>query len=85
MLKTYLIILNLTAFLLCGLDKWKAVRGRWRIPEKTLLLAAAFGGSAGLLCGMYLFRHKTRHKVFTLGIPLILAAQIGIAAWVMMR
>lgn len=85
MLKSYLIILNLAAFLLCGLDKRKAVRGRWRIPEKTLLLAAAFGGSAGLLCGMYLFRHKTRHKAFTIGVPLILAVQIGAVAWVMMQ
>lgn len=72
----YLIIVNAAAFLLMLADKQKAKRGAWRIPEKTLIGAAAIGGSIGALCGMYLFRHKTKRLKFTLGIPLILAVQI---------
>ena len=56
-------------------DKWKAKKNRWRIRESTLLIVAALGGSIGSLAGMYLFRHKTQHLKFTLGVPLILAAQ----------
>ena len=72
----YLIIVNAATFLLMLADKQKAKRGAWRIPEKTLIGAAAIGGSIGALCGMYLFRHKTKHLKFTLGIPLILAVQV---------
>lgn len=57
------------------IDKRKAKKNRWRIRESTLLLVAALGGSIGSLTGMYLFRHKTLHLKFTLGIPLILAGQ----------
>ncbi len=81
----YLAAVNGIAFLLCGIDKWKARRERWRIPEKTLFLSAIAGGSVGFLLGMQLFRHKTKHKSFTIGIPLILALQIGLAAWLLMR
>ena len=81
----YLAAVNGIAFLLCGIDKWKARRERWRIPEKTLFLSAILGGSVGFLLGMPLFRHKTKHKSFTIGIPLILALQIGLAAWLLMR
>ncbi len=81
----YLIFINLLALLLCGLDKYKARRDRWRIPEKTLFLSAILGGSVGFLLGMKLFRHKTRHKSFTIGMPLILAAQLGLTAWILMR
>ena len=81
----YLAAVNGIAFLLCGIDKWKARRERWRIPEKTLFLSAIAGGSVGFLLGMQLFRHKTKHKSFTIGIPLILALQIGFAAWLLMR
>ena len=72
----YLIIVNAAAFLLMLADKLKAKRGAWRIPEKTLIGIAAIGGSIGALCGMYTFRHKTKHLKFTLGIPLILAVQV---------
>ena len=64
-------------------DKWKAKKNRWRIRESTLLTVAALGGSIGSLAGMYLFRHKTQHLKFTLGIPLILAAQCLIAVVLM--
>ena len=80
----YLLIVNAVAFLLMLIDKQKARRKLWRIPEATLLLSAAIGGSIGALAGMYTFRHKTKHLKFTLGVPAILAAQIG-AVFLMLR
>lgn len=79
----YLLIINAAGFLLMLVDKWKAKKNRWRIRESTLLLVAALGGSVGSLAGMYLFRHKTQHLKFTLGIPLILAAQCFVVVLVM--
>ena len=73
----YLLAANVAAFLVFGIDKWKAVKGRWRIPEKTLLLFAAAGGSPGALAGMFVFHHKIRKPLFYLGVPLILLLQIG--------
>lgn len=75
----YLLIVNAAAFLLMLVDKQKAKRKLWRIPEATLLLSAAIGGSIGSLAGMYTFRHKTKHLKFTLGVPAILIAQIAAA------
>lgn len=72
----YLLIINAAAWLLMLADKRRAVKKRWRIRESTLMGCAALGGSIGALAGMYTFRHKTKHLKFTLGIPLILAAQI---------
>ena len=79
----YLLIINALAFLLMLVDKWKAKKNRWRIRESTLMLVAALGGSVGSLLGMYAVRHKTQHLKFTVGIPLILAAQCLIAVLVM--
>lgn len=79
-LRLYLLLINAAAFLLMLADKRKARRGAWRIPEKTLLSAAALGGSVGAIAGMYLFRHKTKHPKFYIGLPLILAAQLAAAA-----
>ena len=62
-------------------DKFKARKNLWRIPEKTLFLVAALGGSIGSLLGMYLVRHKTQHLTFTLGMPLILALQVVAVVW----
>ena len=73
----YLLIVNAAAFLLMLTDKHKARKKLWRIPESTLLLSAAIGGSIGALAGMYAFRHKTRHLKFTLGVPAILILQIA--------
>lgn len=73
----YLVIINLMTFIAYGMDKRKAKKGKWRIPEKTLLLFAVLGGSVGALLGMYLFHHKTKHAKFTIGVPVILALQIG--------
>ena len=82
-LPLYLITINAVGFLLMLADKSKAKRGAWRIPESTLMAVAAAGGSVGSLIGMQLFRHKTRHIKFTLGIPLILAIQIISAIFLM--
>ena len=76
----YLLIINAAGFLLMLSDKRKAVKHLWRISERTLLTAAALGGSIGCLTGMYLLRHKTNHLKFTLGIPSILAIQMIIFA-----
>ena len=83
LLSFYLLIINALGFLLMLVDKWKAKKNRWRVRESTLLLIAALGGSVGSLLGMYLFRHKTLHLKFTVGIPLILAAQCFIVVLVM--
>lgn len=83
LLSFYLLIINALGFLLMLVDKWKARKNRWRVRESTLLLIAALGGSVGSLAGMYLFRHKTRHLKFTLGIPLILAGQCIAAVLIM--
>ncbi|WP_294497148.1 DUF1294 domain-containing protein [uncultured Gemmiger sp.] len=72
---------NLAGLALMGCDKSRARHGRWRIPEKVLFLTAVLGGSLGCWAGMYLFRHKTRHWYFVVGMPLILACQVGLAAW----
>ena len=77
-LTAYLVLVNAAALALMLTDKKKARRGAWRIPEATLLGIAVFGGSIGVIIGMYLFRHKTRHRKFSLGLPLILAVQIGL-------
>ncbi len=79
---TYLAFVNLAGFFLMGLDKWKAKHKKWRISEKTLFLAAIVGGSIGTWAGMYVFRHKTRHWYFTVGMPLILVLQAG-AVWLL--
>jgi len=72
----YLAGVNLTGFVIMGIDKWKAKKQAFRIPEATLFLIAIIGGSIGSLIGMYTFRHKTRHMTFVIGMPLILALQI---------
>ncbi len=76
LLYAYLVIMNAMGFLIMLADKKKAQQGRWRISESTLISIAVLGGSIGSLLGMKLFRHKTKHLKFTLGIPLILALQI---------
>ena len=81
----YLIIINLLAFLLMGLDKRKAKRHKWRIPEKTLFLSAIIGGSIGALLGMQVFRHKTKHASFRIGMPCILIVQLGLAVYILSR
>lgn len=84
-LTIYFVFINVLTFLLYGIDKWKARRGKWRIPEETLIWLAIVGGSIGALLGMYLFRHKTKHKKFTLGIPAIFLIQMGLFYYFILR
>lgn len=72
----YLICINVLSFALMGIDKKKARQGAWRISEKSLFLIAIAGGCPGGILGMKCFHHKTRHRKFTLGMPLILLLQI---------
>lgn len=71
----YLIAVNLLAFLCFGIDNQKAKLHQWRISEKTLLGIAVCGGSLGAICGMRIFRHKTQHRKFAVGLPAILLIQ----------
>lgn len=73
---SYLLIINLIGLLIMLIDKRKAKKGSWRIPEKTLLLVAILGGSIGTMIGMYWFRHKTKKLRFTIGFPAILITEI---------
>lgn len=75
----YLFIINAMGFLFMLIDKQKARKKKWRIPESTLMLIAALGGSIGTLAGMYTVRHKTRHPKFYIGVPLLLTLQVGLA------
>ena len=78
LLMIYLVIINLIAFLTFGADKRRARRDKRRVRESTLFLLAAIGGSIGALLGMYVFRHKTRHWYFCVGIPAIQILQIAL-------
>ena len=84
-LLVYLLAVNLVLFAVMGIDKRKAIKGQWRVPEKTLFLLAIAGGSIGGILGMQLFRHKTRHWSFRLGFPAILVLQLTLAAWLTYR
>ena len=79
LLPVYLLLINALGFLLMLIDKYKARKKLWRIPEKALFAAALLGGSLGVLLGMYTVRHKTKHLSFTIGIPLILVVQVVLA------
>ena len=77
----YLLAINIATFLLYGIDKYKAKKGKWRISEATLLTMAAIGGSIGAWAGMRLWHHKTMHKKSKYGIPLIIIMQIALVAY----
>jgi uncharacterized membrane protein YsdA (DUF1294 family) len=77
----YLLAVNLAAFALMGLDKGRAKKNRWRIPEKTLFLPAVLGGALGGVAGMRVFHHKTRHWYFRWGFPALLILQCAAAGW----
>ncbi len=80
----YLVTINAATFCMYGIDKWQAVRGGWRISEAALLWAAVFGGSIGAWLGVVVFHHKTLHASFRYGVPLILLAQVALAAWIIL-
>ena len=77
----YLLAVNIVTFLLYGIDKYKAKKGKWRISEATLLTMAAIGGSIGAWAGMRLWHHKTMHKKFKYGIPVIIILQIALVVY----
>ena len=74
----YILAVSLLTWILFGLDKWKAIHGKWRIRESTLLGLSLIGGAAGGLAGMYLFRHKIRKMRFQIGVPLMLLVQAAL-------
>ena len=77
----YLLAINAVAFIVYGIDKYKAKKAKWRIPEATLLLLAVLGGSIGAWMGMKVWHHKTMHKKFKYGIPAILLIQIALMTY----
>lgn len=79
----YLILINLITFIFMYVDKQRAIRHKWRIPEHTLMLLAVLGGSIGGLMGMNLFHHKTKHAKFKYGFPLILIIELSIAYYLL--
>ena len=72
----YLLAVNLLGFLAMGIDKWKAKRGSWRIPEDSLFMFTILGGGIGTIAGIYTFRHKTKKLKFTVGMPVIMILEI---------
>ena len=74
-------LMSLAAFAAFGLDKYKAKAGKWRIPERTLFLLALLGGGIGAFLGMKVFHHKTMHKQFVIGIPVIMVIQAVLLGW----
>lgn len=82
---SYLIIINIVSFHLYRIDKRKAERGEYRIPETVLLGIAFLGGALGAFCAMREYRHKTLHTTFAVGVPIAMAIQIGLVLWVMIR
>lgn len=79
----YLVTINAASFVIYGIDKWKAKRSRWRIPETALLVLAVLGGSMGAWLGMQVWHHKTMHRKFKYGIPTIIIVQISVLLWIM--
>ena len=77
----YLFAINIVSFFLYGIDKYKAKKNKWRIPEATLLMIAVIGGSIGAWVGMRLWHHKTMHKKFKYGIPIIIILQVCLVVY----
>ena len=85
LLIAYLVIMNIIGIAVMGIDKLKAKRHAWRIPEKTLFIISILGGSAGTWAGMYLFRHKTKHWYFVIGMPAIFVLHAAACAYACFR
>ncbi len=84
LLAIYIIAVNLFAYILYGVDKHKSKNAKWRISERTLIISALVGGSIGALLAMSVFRHKTKHKKFTMGVPFILLLQIATTVYIIL-
>ena len=85
LLLSCIIGVNVITFVVYGIDKLKAKKGKWRVPETTLLLLAIVGGSVGAWCGVKVWHHKTMHAKFKYGIPLIMAMQVGFLVCLMTK
>ena len=81
----YVLLINCLGFGAMALDKFKAERARWRIPEKTLFTITLLGGGIGTIAGMYLFRHKTKKLYFTIGFPTILISEIALIIYAIIK
>lgn len=81
----YFIFINLFGFFIMWLDKRKAKKGRWRIPEKFLFIVTALGGGIGTIAGMYTFRHKTQKLNFVVGFPFITILEIILIIWLIIK
>lgn len=81
LLFAYLLLINAAGMIIMLVDKRKAIKNRWRIPERTMIAVALFGGSLGIYAGMQLFRHKTKHAKFYIGVPVILAIQVVVSLY----
>ena len=81
----YLLAVNAVTFIVYGIDKYKAKHAKWRISEATLLLLAVIGGSIGAWCGMKVWHHKTMHKKFKYGVPIIFILQVALAVWIVCK
>ncbi len=77
----YFVVINIIGFLIMYIDKQKAKRGAWRIPEKTIFIITALGGGIGTIAGMYAFRHKTQKLQFVVGLPFITILEIILATY----
>lgn len=75
-MKYIILVINVVAFILMGIDKLKAKKGWWRIPEKVFFVLAVLFGAPGVWLGMYVFRHKTQHRSFKIGVPIALMLNI---------
>ena len=81
----YVLVINVIGFLAMGIDKLKAKKDWWRIPEGTLMMLCLLGGGIGTICGMYKFRHKSKNLKFTVGMPTILILEIAIVLYVVFK
>ena len=81
----YLLAVNAVTFIVYGIDKYKAKHAKWRISEATMLLLAVVGGSIGAWCGMKVWHHKTMHKKFKYGVPMIFLLQLALAVWIITK
>jgi uncharacterized membrane protein YsdA (DUF1294 family) len=81
----YLLLINIITLILYGIDKWKAKHNMWRISEATLIILAAVGGSIGAFAAMKLFHHKTMHKKFYIGVPVIIILQIAMCLTIYLK
>lgn len=85
LLGIWLVVINIAGFIICAVDKRRAIKNKWRIPEKSIFMAALLGGSPGTYISLLLFHHKTKHLRFMAGIPLIFAVEAGLLLFIALK